>query len=286
MYRKLLSLLTVFTLIHCEGSYVTSQIHCQLGNQLFEIAQTMSYAFDNNLPCSFPSIRDGMNAHLNLEHVFPNLDTSPLPEGVEFYHYHEDYPLQHYHYNPIPSFNQPVCFHGYFQNEKYFSKYSDFFHELFKPSKEILNQIYTKYGWLLQKKTVAVHVRTYFVDGVDPYIGNLRDNCWDYYLNALDEFPDDYTFIVFSDHYYWTKRNFPRVKPNVFFVPPENTHYFDFYFMSQCQHQITSAMSTFSWWAAWLNPNPNKIVTYPIYAEEPEGKFPKTWIRKSFHREK
>jgi hypothetical protein len=61
----------------------------------------------------------------------------------------------------------------------------------------------------------------------------------------------------------WVKNNF---KTNF------ETHYIDFNdaatnfedlkLMSSCKHNIITN-SSFSWWGAWLNSNPNKIVVAP-----------------------
>jgi hypothetical protein len=53
--------------------------------------------------------------------------------------------------------------------------------------------------------------------------------------------------------------------------------------MSLCQHFII-ANSSFSWWAAWLSPYPNKIVIGPehwfnLEAKNPVDTLPDVWVR-------
>jgi len=81
----------------------------------------------------------------------------------------------------------------------------------------------------------------------------------DYYMDALSKFRDkEYKFIVFSDDVDWCRNNF-----NEDFIFTEgNTDYEDMWLMSLCDHNII-ANSSFSWWGAWLNDNPNKRVIAP-----------------------
>ena len=60
-----------------------------------------------------------------------------------------------------------------------------------------------------------------------------------------------------------------------------NPYWIDFYLLSMCKHQIISPESAFSWWAAWLNENPDKKVIAPhIWASRPDAEIiPSNWTK-------
>jgi hypothetical protein len=88
----------------------------------------------------------------------------------------------------------------------------------------------------------------------------------DYYrkaLRLLNERVDQPEIFIFSDDIAWVKANLDIDLPCLFVDHNMGMEsYNDMRLMSLCQHHII-ANSSFSWWGAWLNPNPDKVVIAP-----------------------
>lgn len=86
-----------------------------------------------------------------------------------------------------------------------------------------------------------------------------------YYHNAVRAIKDkvsDPVFFVFSDDIKWAEANLDLGAGTVYVSRPEIKDHEEIVLMSKCKHNII-ANSSFSWWGAWLNQNPEKIVLAP-----------------------
>lgn len=106
----------------------------------------------------------------------------------------------------------------------------------------------------------------------------------DYYRKAIDLFKEKFPqahFVFFSDDMEWVKNNL-NVEDSIYVTHNSGTDSWqDMYLMSLCQHNII-ANSTFSWWGAWLNNNPDKIVIAPKRwwnTIENDDVVPSSWLR-------
>lgn len=228
----------------------------QLGNQFFEIAAAVSLALDHDADVFFPDFAvktiDGIPT--NYKHVFFRLNATVPKEKIQAYYIEPTYS-----YTPIP-YHQNMCIQGYFQSEKHFAKHKQKILELFAPSSEIREYLESKYQQLLKsQKTVSIHVRSYWKD--DPQQKIYPNYGKDYFEKAIMKFPEDSVFLAFSNDMARCKQILADIPRKIIFIEGE-PYYHDFYLMAMCKHNIISN-SSFSWWAAYLNPNPEKIVIAP-----------------------
>jgi hypothetical protein len=89
---------------------------------------------------------------------------------------------------------------------------------------------------------------------------------FEYYATAISTLKEQLgspTFFVFSDDIPFAKEYLPQDITAVFVDHNDDfSAHEDMRLMASCDHHII-ANSTFSWWGAWLNPSPDKIVIAP-----------------------
>jgi FkbM family methyltransferase len=242
-----------------SNKYVSPRILGRLGNQMFQIATAYSFAIDNN--CSTKvSTKNGVFQSLTGEVSDPYIYKDSIFSKIEFIQEASNYDIwkePSFKYTPISyKFENNLYLEGHFQSEKYFVHNKEKILDLFEPTQDIKNYIFSKYGELLNKNTVSLHIRRgdYLVSQDHHPVCSLK-----YYEDCLNELSDIDSILVFSDDKEYAKKTFTQ--KNVFIIQDEKD-YIDLYLMSMCKHNII-ANSSFSWWGAWLNKNKDKKVFAP-----------------------
>jgi hypothetical protein len=193
-------------------------------------------------------------------------------------------------YIPIPN-NTSLRLQGYFQNEKYFNdKYDEICKIIeLKEQQAFIKNTYVNEPWssdfsgLSTKKRTLVSIHFRMGDYLlNPHFHLIMSV--DYYYNAISHIISkeghlQYTFIVFYEecdksivHQYidTLKERCATDKNNSTygcdiqfqFIRFDIVDWHQLLLMSLCDHNIIPN-STFSWWGAYFNANPNKIVCFP-----------------------
>lgn len=174
---------------------------------------------------------------------------------------------------------------GYWQTERYFYPIrweilKAFTFPSFEPGSK--NESLGKE--LQQENSVALHIRR----GDYLEIGNTSGICTiDYYKKAIAHIKEKVSpkvYSVFSDDIDWCIGQFGAIisDSDIRYVNwnKGKESFRDMQLMSLCKHNII-ANSSFSWWGAWLNQNPEKIVIAPSLWMNSEGWseiIPDDWI--------
>lgn len=173
---------------------------------------------------------------------------------------------------------------GYWQNEIYFSEYNEIIKKEFTLKSNLSKNATDLLDKLNSCNSVSLHIRR------GDYLTNKKFNQIylslniDYYLSAIKKINEMVTepmISIFTDDGEWAKSlSFPC--PAILISDYKLEDYEELYLMSQCKHNII-ANSTFSWWAAWLNPNKNKIIIGPKqwfnFSDNDLGIMPAGWIK-------
>jgi hypothetical protein len=192
----------------------------------------------------------------------------------------------HFHYWREVS-NVPVDSYltGYWQSERYFRNAAQTIRSsfIFKPP---LNQRNAELVKQIERvNAISLHVRrgdyvknpkTTAIHGVCPL---------EYYRSAIRyvaERVENSSFFIFSDDTAWVKENLKIDFPLQYVDHNQGSEsYNDMRLMSLCRHHII-ANSSFSWWGAWLNPRPDKIVLAPrkwfANNNDVTDLFPQGWV--------
>jgi hypothetical protein len=163
--------------------------------------------------------------------------------------------------------NVPAYLEGYWQDERYFLNVADRLREhVFQPSGPVEGLNAEVLGKIGAQVSASLHVR------LGDYRTNQRSAAWHgvvdpaqqrVWARELVEQHGVEHFFVFCDEPDLVAGHLALPFPHT--VVAHNVGaaaHWDIYLMKHCHHHII-ANSSFSWWGAWLNPSPNKVVIAP-----------------------
>lgn len=171
-----------------------------------------------------------------------------------------------YYPEALQSSHKNELFMGTWQSQQYFEGAEDDVRKAFTFKEELLNEPTQKLRSAIEAcNAVSLHVRrddylsTQYAQG----FGGICTK--EYYQNAIafmKKHMDGASLFVFSDDINWCRENLDLDDATFVDCNHGEESWQDMYLMSRCKHNII-ANSTFSWWGAWLNAYPDKIVVAP-----------------------
>jgi hypothetical protein len=179
-----------------------------------------------------------------------------------------------------------IYLNGYFQDENFFVQIRrTLLKELSFPDPGNFSPVWL--GRILSAdNAVSIHVRRgdYLTPKALAFHGVLGPDYYQASVQLMNSRVPTPHYFIFSDDPDWCREHldFPGDKS---IMPPGQKAWVDLALMSKCRHNII-ANSSFSWWAAWLNDNPEKIIIAPRkwFADEEVNSsqctiIPDNWIK-------
>ena len=300
---------------------ITVLINGGLGNQLFQVFATLAAALRNNDTYYFlytPKDATGKRATYwkTILHNLMPMTVLPTQANVQRFMQLPTHQESGFQYTKLPSQtamnSTPLRLVGYFQSDKYFA--------------DVRDQIYSKIQLLEQQTgvktmfadstwfscgatTIALHFRIgdyahiqeahpilpleYYRRALKHILENTPSS--DLYANGTGTIDPKFNVLIFNqacdnavilDHMRELKADPAFAKRcRLYKVPDMFEDWKQLLLMSVCDHNVI-ANSTFSWWGAYFNQNPGKIVCYPstwfgpaLKNHDTRDLFPADWVR-------
>ena len=265
-----------------NAKIVTCRLMGGLGNQLFQIFTTITYGIESKRKIVFSNtdfltvgtVRSTYwNNFLSGLKIFTdkNFDTSIESLLINDFRFYEE---PDFTYNKIPEFSTfpKLCLIGYYQSYKYFDHIKDKLFQMIRLRNQKMTVV-TEFPHLLlnESNNISMHFR----------LGDYKDiqdrhplMPYEYYENAIGFIVNkkphyNHQIIYFcqmednevvSEMISKMSEQFPQIS----FIKVDDTipDWKQLLIMSCCHDNII-ANSTFSWWGAYFNETPEKIVCYP-----------------------
>lgn len=253
--------------------YVSCNICGGIGNQLFQIAVTLSYAKKYDKIPIFKNVIDLYNQHgLERKTQWSTLFNNTLNvvdeatfNSINFNIYNE---IINNVYIEIPKMNGNILFNGYFQAWNYISdiKIKKKMQELIYSNSDLMYSAYNKYNEIKKyfgdeddNSYVSMHVRRSDYLYIQNYHNVLDINYYKEAYNIVSVYGAK-NIIVFSDDIEWCKNNL-KINDKMYFVDINNLCV-ELILMSFIKNNII-ANSSYSWWCAYISNYNDKVVVAP-----------------------
>lgn len=252
---------------------ITCNLMGGLGNQLFQIFTTISCAINIRQKFAFidsEKLETGKTRPTYWNHFLLKLKLFTTPIFPQMMIIQE----KNFNYNPIdllPYQGRDICLYGYFQSYKYFSNHFETICKMIGIEK-IKNSVVLTAN--MNKDYLNATISMHFRLGDYKNLQHVHPIMTvDYYKNAISfirsKEPNSKSVLYFCEEedIYDVNKKIIQLKksfPDITFISAsiDLTDWEQMMLMSSCKHNII-ANSSFSWWAAHFNTNPNKMVCYP-----------------------